>query len=385
MAIPNNELDTYIQTGNPPPVGYKIPIEGGGKISFNKLKKSKEFGGGVPGSGAGAKNTAINESAQCVYNQALWDNPNTDFSDGDIKAAYKNVKVNVSIDDILKIGEDWKQSSKSTANVLHKSLKNKKYEWHRGDGFQTKIEAKFRHVNNRSFSNINKWNPADIWAVSVNPVNKYNFDVDSLEDLNLELLKAYSARDIIGVSLKKIKTVPKVQQVNYKRPFHEPVFTGLTLGKRSYWQSKDGYIFYEGGQIQFRTFPSFQCEVIGRFSKHGKITGSDGPKSVMGKIMEQAGAEPLDTQRSVMNRFREQKKALLDTWFSIYCLTDEETLSYDEFISNINEKDKNWCVSKFLVTQTFKNIRGFEQRFLSGLLRYAKSESEKSSVHLKVK
>mgnify|MGYP004348976417 CR=1 FL=1 len=51
---------------------------------------------------------------------------------------------------------------------------------------------------------INKWNPADIWIVDETSLSKYDFEnVKGLPYLNELLLKAYSSRDIIGVSLKK--------------------------------------------------------------------------------------------------------------------------------------------------------------------------------------
>ena len=34
---------------------------------------------------------------------------------------------------------------------------------------------------------------------------------------------------------------------NFKKPFKEPKFTKTSLGKRDYFKSKDGYIFFNGG------------------------------------------------------------------------------------------------------------------------------------------
>ena len=49
-------------------------------------------------------------------------------------------------------------------------------------------------------------------------------------------------------------------QNNFKKPFKEPKFTKTSLGKRDYFKSKDGYIFFNGGEIQFRTFPGFKVK-----------------------------------------------------------------------------------------------------------------------------
>ena len=389
LSHPNPELENFIRTDTPPPRGYDIPTVDGGKTRFAKLKKSKEFGGGISGSGAGAANTKTSESAQCVYCQALWDNPDTEFGEDEIKSAYGKVKVNATLQDILNMAEDWKMSSVIAAKLLYRGLKKKKYDWYRGTGFQDKIEKVFKQANiaaGRPFANVNKWTPADIWAVAVDTESKYVFDgFRPLELINNELLRAYDNREILGISLKKVKEKAAVEQVNYKRKFTAPVFKGITLGKRDYWKSKDGYIFYEGGEIQFRTFPTFQCEIIGVVAKHGKISGGDGPKSVMGKIMKRVGAEPHEAQREVAATHKKNPKVFFDRWHKKYLEAGFKSVARKGFEKLASGRDANWCVSKYLVTTVMNNIRGKEQEFLTEILKYAKSQSSDSAVHLKVK
>ena len=50
-------------------------------------------------------------------------------------------------------------------------------------------------------------------------------------------MKAYAARDIIGVSLKKTTRV-KFKQINYKKPFKSPTYTKKTLGKKNFFMQK---------------------------------------------------------------------------------------------------------------------------------------------------
>ena len=75
-------------------------------------------------------------------------------------------------------------------------------------------------------------------------------------------MKEHTARDIIGVSLKKTTRV-KFKQINYKKPFKSSTYTKKTF-KENFFAAKDGYLFDSGGlEMQFRTFPAFQAEIIG--------------------------------------------------------------------------------------------------------------------------
>ena len=68
------------------------------------------------------------------------------------------------------------------------------------------IEKTFNRIEQTDFPDINKWNPADIWAVDESKISSYDFNqVKQLPYYNQLLLQAYKNRDIIGVSLKKTK------------------------------------------------------------------------------------------------------------------------------------------------------------------------------------
>ena len=137
-----------------------------------------------------------------------------------MKDAYAKVNSDAKIDEILLSDDGWIASSINGARLLHKALKRKQYTWHRGSSWVDALENKFKELNRqeRIFKNVNKWTPADIWAVARGAENKYNIlNASSISELNNELLKAYAERDIIGISLKKIGKKPKLVQVNYKK------------------------------------------------------------------------------------------------------------------------------------------------------------------------
>src|SRR6056300_784211 len=112
----------------------KIGLEtnSGEKIAFGKLSKSAEFGGGR-GSGGGSDNTKATESAQCVYLQAVWDDPTTQFTPEAIQNAYAKVHVDATADEVMLRDEKWIASSIDVARTLYKVLKKQgTYSFHRG-------------------------------------------------------------------------------------------------------------------------------------------------------------------------------------------------------------------------------------------------------------
>jgi len=358
----------------------------GKSLSWGKLSKSTEFGGGTAGSGGGASGTKTAESGQCVYLQAIWNNSKTNFNDGDLSSAYSQVYVDETLDKILDLTDEWKVSSKLIAQTLHKALGKRKYTFHRGSDRFVKnvIESSFKKAGDPFFPDINKWNPADIWIVDESSLGKYDFDsVKGLPYLNELLLMAYQARDIIGVSLKKTKSV-KLTSMNYRKPLSEPKFTKVTYGKRDYFKSKDVYIFGAGGlEVQFRTFPAFQGEIIGKSAKHGKISGDGGPTGPIGIVMKQVGADPIPARKEVTTMIRREKDKFFDLFYNEYIRSGGK-VKKEEFIKNYDKKDTGYIESKYIGTLMLNNLKGREQKFLSLAFAYAKSSVKgKSCVHLK--
>ena len=383
----SQELEDAIKTADTDKMNsIGLMTSDGKSLAWGKLSKSTEFGGGTAGSGGGASSTKTAESAQCVYLQAIWNNPKTEFNDGDLSSAYSQVYVDETLDKILDLTNEWKVSSKLIAQTLYKAMGRRNYTFHRGSDRFVKnvIETAFKKTNDPFFPDINKWNPADIWIVDETSLSKYDFaSVEGLPYLNELLLMAYQARDIIGVSLKKTKSV-KLASMNYRKPLSEPKFTKVTYGKRDYFKSKDVYIFGAGGlEVQFRTFPAFQGEIIGKSAKHGKISGDGGPKGPIGIVMKQVGADPIPARKEVTTMIRRERDKFFDLFYNEYVRSGGK-VKKEEFIKNYDKKDTGYVESKYLGTLMLNNLKGREQKFLSLAFAYAKSSVKgKSSVHLK--
>jgi hypothetical protein len=379
----DKDIEQALKSGNKKSISSKpLSTLNGEKFSFSKLSKSTEFGGGKRGSGGGSDSTRATESAQCVYAQLYWDNPKTKFSPDELSATYAKVHVDATIDEVLLNDEQWITSSQNAARLLYKGLNKKTYTWHRGSSWVSALESKFNSLNRQEklFSNINKWSPADIWAVATGTESTYKIlDAMSISELNNELMKAFAARDIIGISLKKIGSKAKLKQVNYKKPFNPPTFTKQTFGKRNFYGAKDGYIMGSGGfEIQFRTFPAFQCEIIGKKAKHGKVSYggiSDAMKMVVGR--------PLISKKEVEALYRKGEETFFNNFYELYKKTDEIDKK-EVMIKNLKGKKVDWLVSKYMVMELFTAIKGREQQVLDLLVRIAKSETKDSAPFLKV-
>ena len=368
------------------PRGTRVFISSkGDKLKLSDIEKTDTFGGGK-GSGGGSSGTTAGESSQCVYLQTIWNNPKTDFNEVELTQAFSQVKVNGTLDMLLNLSEDWVTSSIESAKLLYKILPKRNYTFHRGsdDFVKGVIEKTFSQTGQTDFPDINKWNPADIWIVDESKISSYDFNqVKELPYYNQLLLQAYQNRDIIGVSLKKTKKARFTQQ-NYKKPFKEPRFTKTTLGKRDFFKSKDGYMFWSEGEIQFRTFPAFQGEIVGKVAKHGKISGDGGPTGPIGIVMRKVGAKPIPPRSDVTKMIKSNYNNFMKLFYNEYLRAGQKNIPLNQFVQNYKGKDSGYLESKYLVTLMFNEIKGREQKFLSLAFRYAKSISANSSVHLKV-
>ena len=377
-------IEKAIRTGDKKGLSIKaLKTLDGTEIAFGVLSKTAEFGGGR-GSGGGSDNTRATESAQCVYAQLMWDNPKTNFSPDELRSTFTKVQVDAKLSEVLLGDDQWIASSINTAKLLHKVLKKKQYTWHRGSQWVSKLEDTFKKLNREEklFSNVNKWTPADIWAVARGAENKYNIhDAESFSELNNELLKAYAARDIMGISLKKIGKKPKLSQVNFRKPFVPPQFTKQTFGKKNFYGAKDGYLYGSGGfQIQFRTFPTFQCEIIGKKAKHGKVSYGG-----ISDAMKDAVGRPLTQKKIVEQLLKKNPVMFYEQFWKYYVMTSvKQSDSKEELIANLEKKGFEWSVSKYMVLELFTSIKGREQQVLDYIVRIAKSQTKNSAVHLKV-
>lgn len=363
----------------------KLVFEGTDKKPYTlfDFKKGKAFGGGA-GSGAGSAITELGESAQCYYCAAIWKNRMTNFSKQALIAASSDVYATDSVEKVVStLTEDWVNSSISVAKKLRDFYGSTKFEFHRGSSFVDQINAKYKQLNKDGFfTNINKWTPADIWLVKKG-FNKRLPDFDSFVDFNTWLIKQLQDETLIGVSLKKVegKSV-KLDRKNFDRDRPSFKFENITLGKRGFFESKDVYAIYDGGEIQFRTFPTWQGEIKGKYANEGKVSG--GP---LGAIVKRKENVELITQDKVIPMLQKEPEKFIEMFYNFYKEVERSPLPLKEFGPKVLNKETEWIVSKFLGTNIAYYIHKSKDRegLINSILLYASSQSELSAPYILAK
>ena len=363
----------------------------GNNYKITDIDKTPEFGGGR-GSGGGASNTKSTESAQCVYAQAYFDDAKTKFSPDDLKAAYKKVDVDAKLDEVLNITDEWKMSCITGAHILKSAVKSKSMKFHRGSSWVKAIERKWKTLNLKAgfpFSDLNKWNPADIWMIADESKSKPLLDSVTLVEMNDEMHLAFQAKEIYGVSLKLMKGATHVQTVNYRENQVPPVFTEKTVGKRDFYKSKDVYLKYADGEIQFRGFggrlDNWQGELGGAHAKLGKVG-----KGSIDAVLKKLRLSIMPDESKIFDKIETDKENFIEKDFFPLVGPKGEGIERNlkSFQKNLVDKGKIndvlWLKSKYLGLYLFKIIKDKEPIVTQSLITYASSASELSSVHLKL-
>ena len=357
-----------------------------GRTEFtgNYYVECKIKGGG--GSGAGSDITELAESAQCVYLAAKYKKAGKYD-----QKSLSECKAHYDVSDTLKrinekLTDDWVDSSKLGAEMIAKKFPNsgKNYVAHRGSSWVTALERHWKTLNDEAgkpFTNLNKWSPADMYIVSSAGKSIDLTKAKTLVELNQMMLKAYKSKDIVGISLKKMRGTVQFKELNVTTARNAYAFVSATTGLRGFFESQDGYIMFNGGKAQFRKFGStWQGELKGKNANMGKVSG--GP--VAGFVKEYFKVDFVP-QRELLKR----DEATIDQFYEWYNLCDDtpEIDKYD-FYKQVMDKDMNWYVSKILTAQLMAIVAKAtpKQRdaFTSGMVNYAASESVLSGPYATV-
>lgn len=342
------------------------------------------------GSGGGAALTALTESAQCLYCAAVWYG-NSKFSKEDLKSMLRYIDVTDSFDKMINdLPGDWQDSAINIAKRLKEEFGGKSYTFHRGSRWVETLSKKFNSLNKleKEFSNLNKWSPADIYMLSAVGENETFSQANSILEINATLLKHIRNKDIVPVSLKKVSSRDvsiKYVNVTDNRSTYEIGRPVYTTGKRGFFESKDVYINFVSGEIQFRGFNvvDFQGEIKGKYAAHGKVGGG-----IIKNIIKRHTGFDMETPREVANRFAKNKEALYKDFHKYYIGIDGGTLPYSNFVLEASKKDLGWHISKYLGSQMLYFIKNSPKSkmdaIVGSIIGYAASESEISAPYVKV-
>lgn len=371
------------------PAKIKLLGQDGQFYTLGKFAKTEEFGGGggSRAGGAGSKITKITESAQCLYCQARWMGK-TEYDDKSLSTAYSLCDVDESLTNIIeKLPTTWRDSCILGAEKLYSLFGNKQYEFHRGSKWVQSLENTFKKLNkaNKSFANLNKWSPADIYMISPVGKNIKFSSAQNLVELNDILKNALKNKDIIGVSLKMLKNNAKVSYQNFDSKKPDAKYDSYSTGKRGFFKSKDILLYFSiNGKIQFRTFPTtFQGEIKGRNANQGKV--SYGP---INNILKRLKLPSLSDTRKLKSLLDKTDDSVMKIFYERYCRysIDSSNISYNGFVEQCNKNGDAWSFSKFIGCELLDILikNKAEDKFISACIQYASSNSELSGPFIKL-
>lgn len=378
----------------------------GKTVSLRNILKTTEFGGGK-GSGGGSDNTDLTESAQCAY-CAVAQSLGEIKTQEDFLNAVDSVKsmfdTSASLSDIkTKLDSKWIKSSINTANVIVKlkEFKNKKFIFHRGSDFTNLIKSTFTKVKDTSaikLSDINKWNPADIWAVNKSWNAEKEFkdaNISTLLELSDFINLAYNEGNLIGISLKKVvsdkppvKVFNKPDTENFDIKYKS--FKISDSSKDIFSDSKDVYVFldFHGSdiKIQFRTFnkaTAWQGEIKGKQANAGKIGGG-----IIISILSYLG-KTLDDSNVIRTNWKAKNNIFAKDFFSLYKKYYVEKIDFEEFKEKLyNPENLDYVVSKYQGLKLIDTLSEMndddKNEAIKNIVSYAFSATSVSSVFIKI-
>ena len=377
----------------------------GDELKLSDIKKSAMFGGGK-GSGGGAEQTALMECAQCVYAAAIFGGEKLSVGDELPSTEWGTYSVNFDVDRSLSeieaaFDQSWIDSSIRIGNEMKKNIKGT-YVFHRGSSFVGEINTIFKNLNKaekpKPFADMNKWNPADIWAAKVGSSFDFNRH-SSLGEFTNELKELYDSGDLIGISLKKAET-DKVTVVPVKTTGF--IRTPVTYGgfekqnDKSFFNSKDYYILLKKERMQLRTFSavsSWQGEVKGNSAAAGKIGGG-----VLEAIMiRNSTLTKFPYNNSTLKGLATNPKPqFLEELYDMFVKVEKSSMEKEAFVKQASARTigrvsgADWRFSKyrglFVVSFLEDNKRGgarsIASKITDNIAAYSMSQSDEAGPHV---
>jgi len=382
---------------------FELIGKGGTKVSSSDLLKTPEFGGGS-GAGGGTKNTAIGESAQCVWMAAMldigYDKPMESFTDEVLTKAFKKVSVGkTSLKEILSIDESWKTSSYLTAQYAIKDrIIEKGMSFHRDDSLMKAIySAKNNAFKNNDFKPLtdDKWNPGDIW-VADDDFKVSELKTHTVEHFNDDILDLYLQRRLVGISLKKVSKGVKGVEKNVSRPpeTEDYKFVGAhikALVRGEWYTSKTNYITYIGGQLDIRAnsgFGSHKVEIKGKGARGGGASWgvmSDAAKRIYRKEL------PKNTKiKKEAQQIASGDKRAVQNFTKLLQITDKNISNAEvtEKLAALGKNSDIWIHGKLgglYVLELISKGGQKANKFITQIINYAGSSTSDSSAYIILK
>ena len=376
-----------------------------GMIKSSDIAKSAIFGGGGGGMGGGTVQTAQAESLQCLYCAAMTTKRNLEFEEITYKllrdSSRRAFLGKTKLDDAYNLDAEWHMSAYWSAKALiDKGFINKRHSFHRDDPQMNKIyNIKKRAFANNNMPNLNndKWNPGDIWAIESGIDIDKSLTDESVKSLNIDLQKAFDARKIVGISLKKVVQQNQLRlsvlnsqgRVIDTYRFEKASLMADNISTATFFRGKGGIIYVRGGtRIDVRT-PTFlgplNFEILGATARGGRAGFEQivhGAKEYLKYTMpnnitlkRQAQAIVDKDAREIQNFYKMASKVL-------------PSLTSADFNTDLAKQELKGIHTKLATTTIFfglvKATRKQQDAFITYMVNYAGSTLQESSVYAKV-
>ena len=357
------------------------------------------------GSGGGAAQTALVESAQCVYAaMRYYCGDVKNFTIDDFKCGMKYCDVTAKLDEIMSLSKEWQESSWSGANEIFKKVGGKGWTFVRGDSDidDGAVKNAFNRVKNQTnLSSEDKWNPADIWMVKDKTKVKKHLDKETTIDcLNNALLQLRIDEQLVGISLKKIEGSPKMKLLNdipavERKKNEKAKFEKYDLtfdnGRKKDNHPMDVYLYYGTStfeKFQARNFGGptkgdWKLELKGKSAAQGKIQGKKVQELLkdgkFGTLPEYGGA---DTWTNAKNGKLDDEIYKLLVKYKAKGLKNKATdLAWIK-----TEAEQAWKYSKYAGLKLLDWVSSHKDadQIMKEIYLYASSQSDKSSVYWKL-
>jgi len=388
----------------------KTPIELTGTINgktvtitTSNLEKTKDFGGGVGGAGAGTSDTALAEAAQCVYLAAGLNGITIDNMQDFSKAAgSKNCKISGDFAEIwqfLEAKPRWKNSSALIADLLIKQGTVTKqhvlhYDTPEVKAIYAKMSKAYKNTGKPTVK-PDKWNPADIWAMApdFNPAELDDTDVMNLKG---SMQEAFEAKKCIGLSLKAVVKSPKAEVYNYNSAVGDHKFRSVAARapKGGFFTSKNGYAFYDEGV--FEILPNAYCASNKMELKLKTARGGGIGWQAIAYYAQVVGGYNLMSHKEIVALATAATQELMNpeggdrALKQVYQLFNAaESMSYDDMIAGLKtrgDKVQGYICAKLgtcLVFDMFAKVSKKDD-LMTSLVNHAASKLVESTVFIKV-
>tara|TARA_B100000674_G_C37770058_1_gene882067 strand:- start:44 stop:1054 length:1011 start_codon:yes stop_codon:yes gene_type:complete len=319
----------------------------------------------------------------------------------DLEKAYNATSVvGATFEQVMELDPSWHYSGYWTAKRLVKDkLINNKMTFHRNDKTMNDIyKVKDAAVKNSNLTKIenDKWNPGDIWATTDKTISTKLPDA-SIQELNLELIKLFNLRKLVGISLKKVVTenqlkleIKNKDASRYKYKFKSG--RSMTVFKRKggdIWRSKSSDVEFDGGSAAIRNKAHFAALTFELKLKTARGGGggykqiSDSVKNRM-KINLPTNAD-LKTQANNLKQQGEKSRYALPLYNMVKKIHPEVTK--EQWMNGFKTKSAGDIHSKIAgiyVLHALVDNKKEADLVITDMVNYAGSTLEESSIYAKV-